>query len=652
MDIEKLNDYKQRKLVKSQSHPTKDLLIWNYTEQVQLHGPWDDITSRTRGLVTDSRGNIVAHSFRKFHNIEQNIFSPTDEYTVYAKLDGSLGILFWYEDEWIMCSRGSFTSDQAMMARQMLVTHDLNKLDKQLTYNFEIIYPENRIVVDYGDRTELVFLAAFNKNGEEVECDDAVRAAGFAIVHKYKCNGDVYQTLKKSNVQNAEGYVVRFSNGDRIKIKFDNYLRLHRIVTNMNALWVWEMMRTGESLADHLDSIPDEFQRWVESKWQELQKQYDDLYNESMQTFYSIVTKDRKVFAQAVKKTNMNPKLLFALYDGRCIRNMILNMIRPVDGIYDAPFSGKVVSANKCTEQVVIILVGPSSSGKSTWTKEHIQSNPTFVRINRDTLRQQLFGYTSNELDEYYKHARHHEREKIVTMTETILLRGFIAQGKNVIIDNTNLKKAYIDAYCKCLTNENVKIEFKVFDTPVEECIRRDLTRDRVVGDSVIREQFKSFEKLKSAFSFQIQPSVTKHIKQCMSLHKGYVFDIDGTLADNSHRDPYDWSKVMDDTPIEAVKETLISHHCQGYRIILCSGRDGICYESTVSWLLQHQIPYDELHMRPKGIRTPDYQIKEVMWKDIVKRTYIIAMYDDRDCVVKHARACGFQVFQVNSGDF
>ena len=85
-----------------QVHPTLPLTIWNYSEKVQYEGLWNDITLMCRGLVTDDEGNIVARPFKKFFNLDEGKHTPTSEFDVYMKLDGSLGILFNYKGEWVV----------------------------------------------------------------------------------------------------------------------------------------------------------------------------------------------------------------------------------------------------------------------------------------------------------------------------------------------------------------------------------------------------------------------------------------------------------------------------------------------------------------------------------------------------------------------
>ena len=153
--------------IKGQKHPTLPLTIWNYTINVQYNNLWDlhPLIPQCRGLVTDDNtGEIVARPFKKFFNIEEQKHKATKDFTVYEKLDGSLIIMFFYEGQWRVASRGSFISDQAEKAIEILyesINEVLaNPLDEDYTFMFEVIYPENRIVVDYGNSERLVMLGA------------------------------------------------------------------------------------------------------------------------------------------------------------------------------------------------------------------------------------------------------------------------------------------------------------------------------------------------------------------------------------------------------------------------------------------------------------------------------------------------------------
>ena len=115
-NLEVLSGYIERGLVIKQNHPTLPLSIYNYSRTCQYDGMWDDITLNCRGLVLDLDGNVIAKPFPKFFNYEEHTPEeiPNESFEVYEKMDGSLGIFFYYEGEWHMATRGSFTSEQAI----------------------------------------------------------------------------------------------------------------------------------------------------------------------------------------------------------------------------------------------------------------------------------------------------------------------------------------------------------------------------------------------------------------------------------------------------------------------------------------------------------------------------------------------------------
>lgn len=101
------------------------------------------------GLICDLDGEIIERPFEKFFNIEEHNHSLPDlKFEIYEKLDGSLGILYFLEGIPYIASRGSFDSPQAIKATSMLhgqYKNSVSKLNKDKTYLFEIIYPDNNI---------------------------------------------------------------------------------------------------------------------------------------------------------------------------------------------------------------------------------------------------------------------------------------------------------------------------------------------------------------------------------------------------------------------------------------------------------------------------------------------------------------------------
>lgn len=361
MEISVLNDYHERGLITKQSHPTLPLTIWNYTEKVQYENLWDEVTLRCRGLITDNKaGKIIVQPFPKFFNYEEliakriqdlSIPSTGDYVYVQEKMDGSLGILFNYEGEWIMATRGSFTSDQAIRGMEILKSHYTvfdQSFERSVSYLCEILYPENRIVVDY-KKEKIVFLSAvinrsFNgwKPSDEDELHWTTACSYFKMsgIEKsdivkteqhFNFSDELYKSLKEKNEANKEGFVLRFQPGNfRMKIKFEDYIRLHKIMTNLSTTAVWEVLVNGQNMDTILEDVPDEFYQKIREYEHKLHCEFKGLKSEYESHFESIRRLGtRKLFAQFANASFRYPKILFAMYDGKSVDEMIWGIIKP-----------------------------------------------------------------------------------------------------------------------------------------------------------------------------------------------------------------------------------------------------------------------------------------------------------------------------------
>ena len=331
-----LNDYKERGLLYSQTHPILPLTIWNYTEKVQYESLWDEVTLATRGLVTDSSGRVVARPFSKFFNLEEGKHQPTQEFEVFEKMDGSLGIVFVWEGQVVYATRGSFASDQAKWMATWGDRYNFsNILVEGYTYLFEIIYPENMIVVNYGGESRLVLLGVIKTDtGEETSWTDLSLVDGWDLVKRYDGISD-YTLLKGMVESNREGFVVRFSNGDRVKIKGEEYLRLHRIMTNLSTTAIWEVLSNGGDILSTLTDVPDEFYDKIHQYSNELMDKYTKLEDEYHFIFKILSRSDdfefRAGFAERAKRYKY-PAILFKMYDDKDYSGLIWKLIRPEFG--------------------------------------------------------------------------------------------------------------------------------------------------------------------------------------------------------------------------------------------------------------------------------------------------------------------------------
>lgn len=369
--------------VSRRQHPTLPLSIYTYTRAAQYSRSWTTATLRCRGLIADDKtGEIIAWPFPKFFNVGEHDHGfdyapplPIDEpFEVYDKVDGSLGIVFHYDGRWHVASKGSFTSEQARWAQAWLDEGDTFLLKPGVTYLAEIIYPENRIVVDYGRRRDLVLLAAFDATGREIRLSYAAadwRDVGTVVRSWPAMPLPELLKLTEANARpdgqaasgmHAEGYVIRYANGTRAKAKLAEYVRLHKILTGINERDIWRMLGMQKyanrppklvakalgctpaevtALADAdrgpldalLETVPDEFDAWVRSVVVRLEQDAGSLAEEARAEYdlISHLAADRGAFARAAQGIAHHGirACMFLMLDGRSIDLHLWRAIKP-----------------------------------------------------------------------------------------------------------------------------------------------------------------------------------------------------------------------------------------------------------------------------------------------------------------------------------
>lgn len=316
--------------ISARPHPEDSTLyIYNYTPKAQYDEYWTAETLMCRGLI--ARGEtVLARPFQKFFNLHEigaeNL--PADEpVEVFDKLDGSLGILYQFAPkDWRIATRGSFESEQAQVGTELLKKDPIEKwIEPGITYLFEIIYPENRIVVDYGDMKGLVYLGAMNTNtGGWEGLRGSHPAWNYATLY-----GHSIEAMPESR-PNAEGYVLVFGNGFRVKIKHDEYVRLHKILTGVSSTTIWEYLRDGLNFDELIEGVPDEFYDWLNTTKIRLQDEYLRVMTKANEAFASKPDGDRKAIAMHFKQFGHITPILFAMLDGKPYDDIVWKLIKPV----------------------------------------------------------------------------------------------------------------------------------------------------------------------------------------------------------------------------------------------------------------------------------------------------------------------------------
>ena len=261
-----------------------NLVAYDYTDKCTYEKAWDEYTSVARGIVFEkSTGKLIAKPFPKFFNLGEmpetyigNL--PDTGYTVTEKMDGSLGIIYFYEGEWHVNTRGSFSSEQALKAKDILKKYEMDNANPKYTYLVEILYPENKIVVNYKDKEELILLGIYLTECElELPFDYSLGLLGMPGPQNFKYSIEEMIELKKTIPKDEEGFVVRFNSGLRVKIKGDEYLKVHKIISCLSPLSAWEAMADGVVRKDYLEQIPEEYRNEFQPIVEKLEMSYKNI---------------------------------------------------------------------------------------------------------------------------------------------------------------------------------------------------------------------------------------------------------------------------------------------------------------------------------------------------------------------------------------
>ena len=346
-DLKILQEYINKKLIHVQVHPSLPLYIYKYSQECVFSRAWDEITLNMRGIVLDKDGNVIANCMPKFFNFEEleslGISLPNLSYKVYDKADGSLIEVFRYNGDLVVSSAGSFSSAQAVVAEKLLnekYVNLLNKIGDKYTYIFELIFPLNKIVLNYGDEERLILLAIRNtETGADASADalEFMKQSGFDVIEEIKMSLDELKNeIQRADFINKEGFVVVFDNGFRVKMKYAEYFRLHKIVCNVNEKFIWEFVSKGKPI--NLDNIPDETFQFIKDTEKSLHAAFDLKWKEIGQIYLDIMKQDEKGFLSkkefaliVVPKYKKFSGVLFKLFEGRYIEaaEIVWKMLEP-----------------------------------------------------------------------------------------------------------------------------------------------------------------------------------------------------------------------------------------------------------------------------------------------------------------------------------
>ena len=309
-----------------QWHDDLDLQIINYTKKCEFEKFWNDTTKNCRGVVLDKNYNLVFPCITKFFNYDQLSADERKEVEekmnfdtiITKKYDGCYGAIFIYDGQIVCTSRGSFnsfvTKEMYKMIKEIKNINKLSELNIGLVV--EVICPETRILVNYGNIREFRVITAFrcdrlNNEFYELSFDEMKNALTIINenddsiikpVEDVKMNFYDLRNWQRTHDWTEEGFVVRLSDNYRIKFKSEDYLRVAAAKAYLNPI---NILNNILSLFDEKkDWILYENKKWVDKMKEDASALPDELYDEYLNYINDIENKVDILYDNILKIKN------------------------------------------------------------------------------------------------------------------------------------------------------------------------------------------------------------------------------------------------------------------------------------------------------------------------------------------------------------
>lgn len=291
----------------------------------------------------------------------------------------------------------------------------------------------------------------------------------------------------------------------------------------------------------------------------------------------------------------------------------------------------------------IIITIGLPGSGKTTWAKDFVKENPNYVRVERDELRFSLKNIPIGDS----------KFEKLVTQLQYQMVHTSLNNKYNVILSDTNCNKKYLLQFIDEFKTK-ADITFKVFDTPIEECIKRDSLREKKVGEDIIKRMNNGFVEIKNTM---VLDEITKLPEIVYPHHYDdtlldcVIVDLDGTIAHaNGKRHIYNFKDVgVDDLDFNMFK-IIDALSNNDIALIFLTARDEECFDETLDWLRKHNFPLMNymLLMRKHNDFRPSTVVKKELYETYIKgKLNVLCAFDDNSDVIQMWRDNDIKALQV-----
>lgn len=347
-DLKLLDDYVERGLLRKIED--EDLVQYNYSERTNNEGLWDEITMFNRGNIYEKKtGNLIAKAMPKFMNLgqlsdeKQKELTLIPKFNLTEKMDGCLGIIYTYKGEIRCNSRGGFDNYVTDKIKEILPKYVAKRLIlNHNVLNVEVISPQTKIICDYGDTEELYLITSFRKdNWEEHSYEESCTIAQvmqMPIVKQYHMNWEALLRWQQEADWSHEGYVVRFPNNERVKIKSEDYLNVAKFRAGLSKKSIWRYIKNDfeqgtTQLQDYLNmGVPDEFSEIAKDYVKDLEDEMSILYDFVLMEYENTKDIPRKELYKYYKD---NPSkymhCVYAMRDNKSevVRKNLIRMVEP-----------------------------------------------------------------------------------------------------------------------------------------------------------------------------------------------------------------------------------------------------------------------------------------------------------------------------------
>lgn len=264
---------------------------------------------------------------------------------------------------------------------------------------------------------------------------------------------------------------------------------------------------------------------------------------------------------------------------------------------------------------MIMVLIGPSGAGKTTFAKNHIKNNPGWVRVSRDDIRSSMTG--NFEFGSYFQQ-NNYELEKHVTQLQMDQIRYWVSKGVNVIVDNPHLKTHYLHVYKDHFGYLTDIMFVPIRNADPETCKKRIIEREGDVNVDYIDRHFVSFRQVLQEAAPLLDRTIAQKNHQKDLLYalnhetdqQCVIVDLDDGLLGMPGVDD---GKSIIGSPVHVILDALKLTEDQP-TVIYITGKEDVWRRDMVAWLRQNGLPWDNLlYMRKAGDIRSDIAIKQQM---------------------------------------